>query len=251
MALGIGLAVGAVRLLDDVDSPQVGDVAEAEGALRGTPGAQTGRLDEPATAETPPTTMTTLPTPLWQPNLERDGARIPQPVGLRIDAIGVAADVVPRGVDPETGQMDVPDNVSDVAWYQYGAAPGQPGSAVLAAHVDLSGQGPGVFFHLDDLEPGDVIHVALDDGADLAYTVVARTTYPKKSLPLDVIFSEEGPAMLTLVTCGGDFDTSTSRYDSNVVVYSRLLPEVQRTPGPERMELSATLEPSSKGDWDR
>ena len=117
-------------------------------------------------------------------------------------------------------------NVRDVAWYKYGTAPGRPGSAVFAAHVDLAGQGPGVFFHLDDLEPGDALYVDLDDGTGLIYTVEARTTYSKGSLPLDAIFSGEGPAMLTLVTCGGGFDSSTSRYDSNVVVYARLLREI-------------------------
>jgi sortase (surface protein transpeptidase) len=116
--------------------------------------------------------------------------------------------------------MDVPDNTRDVAWYRYGPRPGEPGSAVLAAHVDLAGQGRGVFFSLQSLEPGEVVVVTFDDGSAVRFRVEARVTYAKEELPLEVIFSREGPPVLTLVTCGGRFDRSASRYDSNVVVYA-------------------------------
>lgn len=144
----------------------------------------------------------------------------PKPTGLHIEAIGVSADIKPHGVDRSTGQMDVPDNVFDVGWYMYGPSPGDPGSAVLAAHVDLYGQGPGVFFDLDRLEPGDVISVSFDDGTDALFDVWATTTYRKDQLPTDVLFNRDGPPTLSLVTCGGGFDRSTSRYDSNVVVFA-------------------------------
>lgn len=141
------------------------------------------------------------------------------PVGLRIPALGQNAPVVPVGVEAN-GDMKVPDNVRDVAWYRYGASPGEPGSAVLAAHVDLEGQGPGVFFGLRELEPGSLIFVDFDDGSVGAYVARARATYEKESLPIDAIFSRQGPATLTLITCGGDFNRSIRRYDSNVVVYA-------------------------------
>ena len=144
---------------------------------------------------------------------------VPTPTGLRIDDLGVAAPIDPYGID-EDGQMDVPDNVTDVAWYQWGPSPGEGGSAVLAAHVDLAGQGAGVFFDLDTLDPGATVLVDFDNGETQAFEVVARQTYDKDQLPLDVIFSREGPAVLTLITCGGGFDRSSRRYDSNVVVYA-------------------------------
>jgi sortase (surface protein transpeptidase) len=144
----------------------------------------------------------------------------PLPVGLRIEGIGVDAPIDPYGVVSATGQMDVPENVTDVAWYRFGPSPGESGSAVLAAHVDLAGQGPGVFFELGTLTPGDRIHVAYDDESERTFRVVARTTYEKDDLPLDVLFAEEGPPVLTLVTCGGAFSRADRRYDSNVVVYA-------------------------------
>lgn len=144
----------------------------------------------------------------------------PVPVGLVIESIDVDAPVIQQGIDVRTGQMEVPSNVSDVAWYEYGPTPGESGSAVLAAHVDLEGQGPGVFFDLRTLEPGDLIEVLYENGTSEEFRVEARTIYDKDELPLESIFSREGPPVLTLITCGGGFNPALRNYDSNVVVYA-------------------------------
>lgn len=144
----------------------------------------------------------------------------PQPVGLRIEGLDVDAPIGAYGVNRRTGEMDVPDNVTDVGWYRYGASPGDPGSAVLAAHVDLASQGPGVFFDLRRIDPGMLVTVEMDDGSERFFRVRARKTYDKDELPLDVIFAKEGPPVLTLITCGGGFNRNVGTYDSNVVVYA-------------------------------
>ena len=151
------------------------------------------------------------------------------PVSVSIPAIGIEARVLSSGVDDETGQMEVPRSVSDVGWYEYGPSPGEPGSAVFAAHVDLASQGRGVFFDLRLLSPGDRIMVRYDDGGAAWFTVAARSIYDKEDLPLEAIFSRTGEPVLTLVTCGGGFDSSSSRYDSNVVVYA--VPQGTAVPG--------------------
>jgi sortase (surface protein transpeptidase) len=144
----------------------------------------------------------------------------PQPVGLRIEGLEVDAPVGAYGVNRRTGEMDVPDNVTEVGWYRFGAAPGDAGSAVLAAHVDLASQGPGVFFDLRRIDPGMLVVVEMDDGSERFFRVRARKTYDKDELPLDVIFAKEGPPVLTLITCGGGFNRNVGSYDSNVVVYA-------------------------------
>ena len=142
------------------------------------------------------------------------------PVGLVIESIGVNAQIGAYGIDQRTGQMDVPNNVREVGWYQHGPAPGEPGSSVLAAHVDLKSQGPGVFFDLKTLDPGELLTVTFDDGTVQRFQVKARNTYLKDELPLEVIFSRGGAPVLTLITCGGGFSPSVESYDSNVVVYA-------------------------------
>ncbi len=201
-------------------SPEtVGDVVAFEDALtfssqsRSRTTTTTSIPESGADAETVPADI-----PGFTIGVESQGHnRIP--VGLRIPALNKVASVIQAGVEPN-GDMEVPANVDDVAWYKYGPAPGEPGSAVLAAHVDLAGQGPGVFFGLRDLEPGSAIYVDFDDGSTGVYEAQARKTYQKEDLPTDAIFSREGPAVLTLITCGGDFNRSLRRYDSNVVVYA-------------------------------
>ncbi len=164
--------------------------------------------------------------PVWSGTLADSPAlAMADPVALRLSSIDVDAPIIPTGVDSRTGQMEVPGNVRDVAWYEFGARPGESGSAVLAAHVDLAGRGPGVFFHLRDVEPGDLVEVEFGDGSVSFFRVEARTVYPKDELPLDTIFAEQGSPVLTLITCGGGFSESAGSYDSNVVVYAVPVPD--------------------------
>ncbi len=143
--------------------------------------------------------------------------RSPAPVGLRIGALDVAAPVVPARAGGD-GAMAVPDGVDEVAWYEFGPSPGEPGSAVLAAHVDMAGLGPGVFFELHTLAPGDVVTVTFADGAARDFEVIESNRYRKEELDTARIFDRTGSATLTLVTCGGGFNPALGRYDSNVVV---------------------------------
>ena len=140
------------------------------------------------------------------------------PVRLAIDAIDIDARVLPLGVKSGTGQMEVPENVDEVGWYRYGSAPGWPGSAVFAAHVDMAGKGPGVFFHLDRLRMGDPIDVDFDDGTTLTFVVSHAERVPKGELDFDSIFSTSGEPLLRLVTCGGGFNRTSRSYEDNVVI---------------------------------
>lgn len=222
LVLAVASGVGFVTVFDT----GAGDVDSIEESL--TPRAPTTAPALPAEIVDSTVTSTipqTDPEPLASANdVSRldQLAEVPsrQPVGLRIDSLGVDAPVEAYGIDERTGQMDVPRNVRDVAWYEYGPTPGEAGSAVLAAHVDLKSQGPGVFFDLKTLEPGELIVVIFDDGSEQWFETQARNTYQKEELPLDVIFSRDGASVLTLITCGGGFSASNQSYDSNVVVYA-------------------------------
>ena len=197
-----------------------GDPTAVEQALRAAVTTE-ATTSAPSAASSPRVTTTTVTPSLRftvsESTLVPEG---PAPTGLTIRGIDVDAPVEPYGVNRSTGEMDVPSNVRDVAWYQFGPSPGQPGSAVLAAHVDLASQGAGVFFNLRDLEPGEIVEVDYDDGSRQTFRVEARVRYEKTAIPLDVIFATDGPPVLTLITCGGGFNPSIESYDSNVVVYA-------------------------------
>ena len=141
------------------------------------------------------------------------------PVRLLIPAISVDALIEPVGVEPDTSQVAIPGNVSDVGWYRFGPRPGDDGSAVIVGHVDARSQGPGALFRLSDLDPGDRLVVAMSDGTRRMFSIVARRQYPKYALPPQV-FRRSGAPQLAMITCGGPFDQATGHYRDNIVVYA-------------------------------
>ena len=142
----------------------------------------------------------------------------PVPVAVQAGAASlIDGPVVATGVDPTTSELAIPADASVVAWYQFGPAPGQAGSAVLAGHVDWHGV-PGIFFKLRQLAPGDPVSVTMSDGSVLGFHVVDIQMVVKPELPHTGVFARAGDPTLTLVTCGGQFDSSTHHYRSNVVV---------------------------------
>lgn len=215
----IGAALAAVSIIGYLGNrPNAGSAASVETALATR--TTTTTTVAPADPEPNP--------PAWTANETSDLSELlatqrPIPTNLRIESIGIDAPIGAYGVD-DGGLMDVPENVTEAGWYKYGPRPGDSGSAVLAAHVDLTGSGPGLFYDLDRLAVGDRITVSYSDGSNQEFRVDARATYLKEDLPLDAIFSRTGPPTLTLVTCGGAFSRSSRSYDSNVVVYASPTP---------------------------
>jgi hypothetical protein len=94
-------------------------------------------------------------------------------------------------------------------------------SAAPVSSIVVAGQGKGAFFRLSSLEPGDTMTLAGPDGTDGAFEVVARESYSKTRIPLDRYFARDGAPRLTLITCGGPFDTKTRHYRDNVVVTAK------------------------------
>lgn len=142
----------------------------------------------------------------------------PTPVRVRIPELAIDARVDAVGVDSD-GSMTVPQPPSRLGWYEHGPAPGDAeGSAVIAGHVDSAAHGPGAFFELGAVEPGATVVVTLSDGTDVLFEVTGRQRIDKEVLPTDDLFRRTGPGVLTLVTCGGDFDTARRSYTDNVVV---------------------------------
>ena len=117
------------------------------------------------------------------------------------------------------GTVEVPTSVKVPGWFSPGPSPGQVGSAVILGHVD-SYQGPGVFFQLRTLQPGDQINVNLADGVVATFNVTSVVMYQKTQFPDQQVYGSNGSSELQLVTCGGTFDPQTGHYLSNIVVYS-------------------------------
>jgi sortase (surface protein transpeptidase) len=117
--------------------------------------------------------------------------------------------------------MEVPDDFGRAGWFAEGPAPGQPGPAVIAGHVD-SNTGPAVFYRLRDLRPGDQLAVTRADGSRLRFVVEVARSFPKTGFPTDAVFGPTPAAELRLVTCAGTFDRARGSYRDNLVVFARL-----------------------------
>lgn len=149
---------------------------------------------------------------------ELEPERVVAPVGLRIDAIDVDAEIVAVGADASGRELAVPPTAELVAWYQHGPTPGAAGSAVLAAHVGYGGVA-GAFVRLSDLPVGDEVTIEMADGRARRFRVTDVVQVPKPELPTDAVFARDGVPRLVLVTCGGEFETSTRHYRDNIVAY--------------------------------
>lgn len=143
---------------------------------------------------------------------------------LAIPRFDVTAPVVVRGVDSQ-GIMESPDGPTDVAWYNFTAKPGFGGNAVFAGHVDYINYGPAVFWHLQDLNAGDLIEVRLEDGTLYRYEVKQREQIDASTADVGKIIGPSDTEILTLITCGGTFDSSSHQYDQRVIVRAQRLRE--------------------------
>ncbi|MGH3204849.1 MAG: class F sortase [Streptosporangiaceae bacterium] len=144
----------------------------------------------------------------------------PRPVWLTIPAIGVKAPIINLGLN-RNGTLQVPSTTTVAGWYTGSPRPGATGSAVIAGHVD-SRTGPGIFFWLRKMRPGERIYVRRTDGTLAVFTVTAVRIYTKSRFPTAMVYGPVPDAELRLITCGGTFDYARHSYLSNVVVYARL-----------------------------
>jgi sortase (surface protein transpeptidase) len=142
-------------------------------------------------------------------------------VRLTIPALNINTYVGTLGLQPDH-QVEVPTSTHVVDWYKDGATPGQIGSAVILGHVD-SYVGPGTFFDLKTLKSGDKITVQLANGEITRFVVIRVVQYAKTTFPDHLVYGSHKSRLLNLVTCGGTFDHATGHYESNVVVFTRLV----------------------------
>ena len=144
----------------------------------------------------------------------------PRPVWLSVPAIGVRTSLVDLGL-LGNGTLQVPSSTAIAGWYTGSPRPGTAGAAVIAGHVD-SRSGPGIFFWLRILHPGDRVYVGRADGTMAVFTVTAVRQFAKDQFPTAAVYGPVPDAELRLITCGGVFDRSLGSYLSNVVVFARL-----------------------------
>lgn len=139
------------------------------------------------------------------------------PQELSIPSIGLAAPIIPVGVNAK-GEMDVPPgSTQEVGWYADGTVPGAPGSAVIDAHVFAA------FASLHNIRIGDDVYVFTNAGTKLHFKVTAMRTYPLAEVSAEALFNASGARQLNLITCAGKYIPSQQTYDHRLVVFTTLV----------------------------
>jgi len=143
------------------------------------------------------------------------------PKTLRIPKIKVESEVVSLGITPE-GKMDVPENGTQVGWWNGGKFPGELGTSVIDGHLELQGK-PAVFWKLRRLRRGDRLEVVDAKGEKLVFRVRKAEKFHVTNAPLDDIFLKEGGRYLNLITCAGLWDNAIGHYNERLVIFSELV----------------------------
>lgn len=188
--------------------------------LIGTAGLATASL---SSAPALPAKPAPIPAPSGRTILPASQATVQQaarPVWLSIPSIGVRTSLIDLGVN-KNGTLQVPHSTAVAGWFTGSPRPGMVGSAIIAGHVD-SRSGPGIFFWLRALHPGDRVYVGRADGTMAVFTVTSVRKFAKNQFPTDAVYGPVPDPELRLITCGGVFDRSLGSYLSNVVVFARL-----------------------------
>lgn len=148
---------------------------------------------------------------------ERAPVSGPAPIALEIPSIDVVSTVVPVGVDADQ-QVVIPEDISQVGWYRFGATPGTGvGSSVIVGHRDGRNFGVGAFYDLERLDVGDPISLTNEAGERVTYQVTGVESVKKAKLPFRELFRETGAETLTLISCIGYYEPGVG-YEANIIV---------------------------------
>ena len=138
------------------------------------------------------------------------------PVRVALPDLDIDGPVIRTGVEPGRRARRAA-RCPDPRLVRYGPTPGAPGSAVIAGHLNWKGV-EGIFADLADDPVGATFSVDYDDGTQRAFVVRSVELVDKPAVAVNGVFARDGESVLRLVTCGGEFDSSTRHYRSNVIV---------------------------------
>jgi LPXTG-site transpeptidase (sortase) family protein len=148
------------------------------------------------------------------------------PSRIIIPSVEIDALIISVGLT-STGQMDAPNSLTDVGWYNRSSEVGEGTySILLDGHYGRPGR-PGVFFNLKDIKLGDDIELFGQMSDGVVYKVVEIENLPQEDVDMRKALMpySDGAESITLITCFGDYDYSNADYSHRVVVYAQKMAE--------------------------
>lgn len=202
-------ALGAMLLIVGVACSGGGDDKKQES----TPAPTEAATNTATPTNTPPPTPTATPTPF-------DG----KIARLDIPRFNVSAPIEELAIN-SLGELDTPkDTNRSVGWYYIYSKPGFLGNAVFSAHVYYHSI-PAPFVNLAKSVEGDKIVVEMENGTKYTYSVISNKRYNRDAIDMGAIIWPKEKAdydeWITLITCGGELDSTGQEYISRDVVVAK------------------------------
>ena len=192
-------------------------VSVAVGITFATQGSGSALLPlAPAPQLVPPATS---PSPTG-PNVNIRAVKTTTPVRLAIPSIRLDAAVEARGLDAKRN-LDTASSPNDVAWYDMGPAPGQPGNAIINGHVDWW-TGDAVFTRLGRVRVGDLVTVTRADGVVVSFRITSLQ-HVAANARIPSLFAASPDATLTLITCAGVWNPLALTNTERLLVQARIV----------------------------
>lgn len=203
------LALGAFVLVIGVACSGSDD----SGATPTASGPTDTPTSEATATNTPRPTPTATPTPF-------DG----KVARMKIPRFNVDAPIEELAINAR-GELDTPkDTNRSVGWYYIYAKPGFGGNAVFSAHVYYHSL-PAPFVSLARSVVGDRVSVVMENGTEYVYEVIANDRYHRDTIDMGAIIWPKAKAdydeWITLITCGGELDSTGQEYVSRDVVVAK------------------------------
>ena len=146
-----------------------------------------------------------------------------EPSLITISKIGLKdIKIVQVGIDSD-GRLEVPKSFDEVGWFSNGPKAGEDGNAILAGHYDRTTGAPAVFYNLTKLKPGDAIEITDSQNLihrfevyDVSYVVIDDSNAVTKA------YASSDSPILTLITCGGVWNSYTHDYSKRLLIKARI-----------------------------
>ena len=126
-----------------------------------------------------------------------------KPNHFKISSLNIDAPAITVGLTNDNA-VDVPQQLTDVAWFNGSALPGKPGVTFMVGHY-AAGYG-GVFDNLTKIKDGDIIEMTDADNNVFKYKVTEKTKQKVADINMDnLLNSSPGENKLVIMTCAGSY----------------------------------------------
>lgn len=139
---------------------------------------------------------------------------------IQISTLGILSRIIRAGSDNKTGEMGVPNNIFDTAWYEASAKPGENGAVLLNGHEN----GPtkdGIFANLQNIKIGTTIILTTGNGKQFNYKVASTKVIDTNKLDMAELLKSYEPNRqgLNIVAQSNDANDS-KKTNKRLVVYA-------------------------------